>query len=215
MNKKAKKIAKKIKKIQQSGKVPADDLLDHLLDIRIHKVEKKLSLPKLLIEYGPDHRIYQGDNSYYYIQRLFKKLAPFRPKSILDLGSGYGRVLFYGALLWKDVDFYGVEIVPERVKATKKGSKRLGLSSVHSFQGDVTKDVLPKADCFCLMNTFFPDLLPKALKHLKKHARKNPFLLVSVSTGNVLVAQQKWLKEIHIKPPPKNELDFRFFQTKK
>ncbi len=216
MNKKTQKIAKRLQQIHRKKKLPDDDVLDKLLQIKIEKTEEKIPLLDLLDKYGDEHRIYQGDNPYHYIRRLFEKLAPFQPRSILDLGSGCGRVLLYGALLWEDVDFYGMEMVPNRVKATNKSAKRLGLENVDAFHGDATKKKkkLPTVDCICIMNTFFPYVLPDALRRLKKYARKNPFLLVTVSTGNILIAKQKWLKEIRQDTPPDNEYDFRFFQTK-
>lgn len=215
MNKKTQKIAAKLQKIHRKKKLPSDEALDELLRIKIEKTEKKLELPDLITQYGAEHRIYQGDNPYYYIRRLFEKLAPYQPQSILDLGSGCGRVLLYGALLWEEVDFYGLEMVPGRVKATNKSKKKLGLNNVHAFQGDATKkQQWPAVDCICIMNTFFPYVLPDALRSLKKYARKNPFLLATVSTGNLLIAKQKWLSEIRQDSPPENEFDFRFFRTK-
>ena len=213
MNKKAKKIAKTLRKIHRKGTLPEDEVMDALLGIQIEKVEDKIPLPELVRQYGVEHRIYQGDNPYFYIHRLFKKLEPYRPEKILDLGSGCGRVLFYGALLWKEVDFYGMEMIPQRVKATRKGIKKLGLDSVQCFQGDATKqkETLPVVDCICIMNSFFPYVLPKAMKRLKKYARKNPFLLVTVSTGNLFIAEQDWLEEVYFGAPAKDEFDFRFF----
>lgn len=205
-------IAAEIVNIHLSPQLPEDSEIDCLLGIKIEEVEAPLFLPKLLVQYGSEHRIYQADNAYYYIRRLFQKLAPFRPRSILDLGSGNGRVLFYGAMLWPEIRFHGIEIIPERTLATQKLCDQLGLDTIECITGDATQAELPAVDCICLMNSFFPDVLERALPHLKAHAQKHPFLLVTVSTGNLVIEKADWLKEVIYDPAPSDELDFRFFR---
>lgn len=91
----------------------------------------------------------------------FEKLSGFHISHILDLGSGYGRLVIYGTLLWPNVHFYGIEMVLERVLEAQKASSILGLDSVEFFSGDAAQSTWPFTNCFIIMNSFFPEVLEK------------------------------------------------------
>ncbi|MEM8907166.1 MAG: class I SAM-dependent methyltransferase [Bacteroidota bacterium] len=215
MNKQAKVIARELRDFHQSNQLFADVQMDQLLGIPINLVEEQIPLSDILVRYGGEHRVYQSDNPYAYIRQLYQKLAPFQPKSLLDLGSEYGRLLLYGALLWDDVKFYGIEMVAERVTACQAVCQTLGLKdAIHCERGDAARALLPQADCICLLNSFFPAVLKIGLENLKRHAQKQDYLLVGISTGNLIIAKEDWLEEVPSNPPAENEPDFRFFRPR-
>ena len=205
-------IAKKLHVIHQNPDLPADEEMDNLIGIESEEYENKLSLIDMIMEYGPEHRTYQADTTYSYIQRIFQILAPYRLTSFLDLGSGNGRILFYGALLFPNINFYGVELIPERVSFCKQLCQKIGLP-INFVHANVFEEELPPTDCICLINSFFPSLMPKLVKQLKKHAKHNPFMLIAASTCTMILAEQDWLQEVELSATTINAYELRLFRT--
>ena len=212
MNSYTLEIAQKIQIIHHSQSLPSDEEMDNLIGIDNNAFENDLSILDLINEYGPEHRTYQADTSYSYIQRIYQILAPFRLKSFLDLGSGNGRILFYGALLYPNIKFHGIELIPERVSFCRQLSQKMGLS-VNFVNGNVFKEDLPVVECICLINSFFPSMMPQMISQLKKLAAIKPFLLVSASTCNIIISKQDWIQEVNLTPLPAHEYELRLFQT--
>jgi len=205
-------ISKKLLTFHKNNDSFSDNCYDQLFELESDIVKESICILDLVDNYGPEHRTYQADTSYDLIRRLYKILTPFEPKSILDLGNGNGRVLFCGAHLFKKTEFHGIEMVSERVQYCRQLSQKMGLK-INFLNGDATKIDLPKVESIILMNSLFPSLMPKLLKHLKYHAKANPFMLIAASTCNIIISDQDWLEEIQLSPPPINELDFRLFRT--
>jgi len=63
------------------------------------------------------------------------------------------------------------------------------------------------------MNSFFNNLWPQILARLQAHATHTPYLLVSVSTGNLHMEQQPWLTEVFPAGQPQSTLALRYFKT--
>jgi len=72
---------------------------------------------------------------------LFEALPLRAEDVVLDLGSGTGRVVVYGALV-SEACFVGVEIVEERAKDSADAALRLGLDRVSIVTGDVLDPAL-------------------------------------------------------------------------
>lgn len=205
-------IYKKLLAYHNNSDLYSDQYLDQLIEI---KTETKLDssyLLDLIDNYGPEHRTYQADSPYDIVGQIYKIITQFKPKSILDIGSGNGRVLFYGAHLLSNIEFHGIEMVTKRALYCQQQSQKVGLK-INFINGDATKVDLPKVECMILINSLFPSLMPKLIKHLKKHAESNPFTILSASTCNIIISKQDWLQEIQLSPPPKNDYDLRLFRS--
>lgn len=180
-----------------------DEEMDAAIGLNIAPVEATLDFIDLVLCYG-QHRLYQGDIPYNVIRELytrldvFTRLHDYRISHILDLGSGYGRLVLYGALLWPDVHFCGIEMVVERVLAAQNVSRRLGLGAVEFISGDVLQIPWPFANCFLMMNSLALRVLPDVFARLETLAQQQEFIIVSVWSVNEYLRQQQWLEEVVI-----------------
>lgn len=177
------------------GLTPAEDAdLDRLLHLTPRRVEAGLSLPGLIRSYGV-HRFEFGDLPYSLIRELMRKVNPGPRTSMLDLGSGYGRIGLYGALMFQ-TRYTGIEIVAERVAAAQRAARELKLPDVEFVHADALRAAWPSATCVCLMNSFLPSLLNEALPRLRGlcHAAEG-VTFVAVSTAASKLSEASWLDE--------------------
>ncbi|EJL25073.1 hypothetical protein PMI01_04537 [Caulobacter sp. AP07] len=178
-----------------------DSALDAALGLRIAQVEGRLNTLELLDRYGVQ-RFAQGDLSYAVVRSFYRAIGPEarrRPAPrVLDLGSGYGRFGFYGALR-HGLTVHGLELVAERAAEAARAAAALGLKGLLSFEaGDMLAVAWPPAEIYCMMNSVLPDLLPPVLARLETEARGRRIVVASVSTSNRAFAAAGWLREIPI-----------------
>lgn len=168
--------------------------LDRLLHLSPRSVENGLSLLGLARSYGV-HRFEFGDLPYSLIRELMRKVNPGPRTSILDLGSGYGRIGLYSALVFQ-ARYTGIEIVAERVAAAQRAADELELPDVEFVHADALRAAWPSATCVCLMNSFLPSLMRDALPRLRElcHAAAGT-TLAAVSTAASKLSEASWLAE--------------------
>ncbi len=212
MNNEALGISQNLRTLLHQKSIPSDLFIDQIIGIEPNHFEKKLGINELVETYGSAHRTYRADTAYSYIFKMYEYLASFKPKSLLDIGSGNGRILFFGALMFPEVNYHGIELVKERANFTKHLQQKLNLN-IKIQNGDVLKEDLPHVECICLINSLFPDMMPPLMNRLKSNAKERSFLLISASTCNTIISQQDWIKEIDLNPAPRDEYDLRIFQT--
>lgn len=175
-----------------------DRALDRALDLRIAAVETGLDTLRLLDRHGVQ-RFEQGDLAYGMVRAFYRALAPEigrRPGlRLLDLGSGYGRFGFYGALR-HGLTVHGLELVRERAVEAARAARAMGLEQLSFAAGDLLTDAWPAADVYCMMNAVLPDLLPAVVARLEREARRRRIVVASVSTSNAAFARAAWLREL-------------------
>jgi SAM-dependent methyltransferase len=106
---------------------------------------------------------------YFYVRDFVRHLNPKPWQIVYDLGSGYGRVVLYGAMN-SPAFFKGVEIVPERVRSADLIRQRLGIQNAEFYAGNVLDFDLSDGDTFFLFNPFSTDTLARVGKKLCKIA---------------------------------------------
>jgi precorrin-6B methylase 2 len=178
-----------------------DDLaLDRALNLRVAAVEAGLDTLRLLDRHGVQ-RFDQGDLPYGVVRAFYRALAPEiarRPDMrLLDLGSGYGRFGFYGALR-HGLAVHGLELVTERAVEAARAARALDLDGLSFAAGDLLTEPWPVADVYCMMNAVLPDLLPPVLAKLAVQARARRIIVASVSTSNAAFGRAAWLRELAI-----------------
>jgi len=183
------------------GDGPLDDqVLDAALGLRIAAVEGRLDTLRLLDRHGVQ-RFDQGDVPYDIVRAFYRALSPEiarRPGlRVLDLGSGYGRFGFYGALR-HGLSVHGLELVVERAQEAARAAQALGLTDLTFEAGDLLEAAWPPADVYCMMNAVLPGLLPPVLARLEQEARERRIVVASVSTSNGAFAQADWLRELPV-----------------
>lgn len=106
-------------------------------------------------------------------------LLNIKPGSLFyDLGSGYGHVLFLGAITRPDVRFKGVELMSARVDESEEVRSRHNLSNVSFVAGDVTQGEFSEADIIFLFNPFPPDTMGLVADKIERIARSKPLVVV-------------------------------------
>jgi DNA-binding winged helix-turn-helix (wHTH) protein len=184
---------------------PIDDrALDAHLGLAPERAEDGISLGDLLLRYG-QQRVAPGDMPYTVLRDLFRRFELPPGTTLLDLGSGYGRVAFYGHLL-TGMRVCGIEIVAERVAEARRIQQRLGLSGLDFLCGDALTTPWPETTHYCLMNAFASPILPQIVERLEETARQRRIFIASVSTSNLVLERQPWLHEIGRPQPPFSEL---------
>jgi hypothetical protein len=174
---------------------PTDDAaIDAALGLRRAAVEAPLDLASLLVKYG-QHRMESADSAYSYIRDLFQALPADPPAPVLDLGSGYGRIGFFGALAWSRA-VTGIELVQERVVEANRVRDDLKLDDVAFIAGDLLATPWPEASQYLALNSVTPRLIEPLVEKLSHIARTRPIVIASVATANLAFRQQAWLREV-------------------
>ena len=185
---------------EASGRAIDDLALDAALGLRIAAVEGRLDTLRLLDRHGVQ-RFDQGDLPYDVVRAFYRALALEIARGpglrLLDLGSGYGRFGFYGALR-HGLSVHGLELVPERAREATRAAGALGLAGLTFEAGDLLEAAWPRADVYCMMNAVLPRLLPPVLARLEREARGRRIVIASVSTSNAAFAQADWLRELPV-----------------
>ena len=103
------------------------------------------------------------------LSEKFRALAPSpaAPKKFIDLGCGIGRVVAGMAILNPDLQAYGVEIVPERVRFAQAAIQRLPsrqvAARIHVDVGDILKVPLKDYSWVFISNLCFDDATQRGL----------------------------------------------------
>lgn len=106
-------------------------------------------------------------------------LLNIKPGSLFcDVGSGYGHVLFYGALTRPDVSFKGIELMTARVVECEEARTRHKISNLSFVAGDVTQGGFSDADILFLFNPFPPDTMGAVVERIEQLARAKPLVVI-------------------------------------
>lgn len=188
-------IQQKIQLLHKQGNLASFKEIDAMLGIRYDETEK--TIPSIL--YPTSVTVRWDKNStqtdYDIIHLLFANHSPGTNDVFYDLGSGYGRVLFYGASLFPKTKFIGVELVPERVAETKRMAQTGNFSNVSFIEQDVLKTDLSQGTIFYMYNPF-PEIMPQVLEKLRAVSIKHKILIIGhLRTAGELKGVQ-WLRLI-------------------
>jgi SAM-dependent methyltransferase len=183
-------------------------LIDDLLGIEYDQTEKKVQQKdyKYFIAQG-----YSKENSqtrYPVIRHFFDNNQLSKEDIFYDLGSGYGRVLFYGAALHPQTKFKGVEIVGERAAFARSIAKKGGFENVEIIHQDVLKADLSDGTIFYLFNPF-PKIIDEVIKKLNAVAAIRKIRVVAVGETIKDLDKVKWLKRSN----PKNNFGAFVFES--
>ncbi|HSK76359.1 MAG TPA: class I SAM-dependent methyltransferase [Thermoanaerobaculia bacterium] len=186
-------LKRSISALHRSGDPIDDDDLDARIGLSPSAAEPRETLGDLLVTYG-QHRLYRADLPYAVLRDLFRLLDLPAGATLLDLGSGYGRVAFYGYLLL-GARVCGIELVRERVAEARRAQQRLGLSELDFRCGDAATADWPETSHYCVLNAFIPSVLPRVVDRLEEIARRRRIVIASVSTSNLAFDRLPWLEK--------------------
>lgn len=168
--------------------------LDPILGLDYEATEKLIDRKKYpLSEAWVGAPKFQTQTDYMKIKRIFNLLSLNKNDVFYDLGSGYGRVIFYGSLNYPETTFKGVEFVHERVKAANKITRRHQIKNAQFIARDVLQQDLSDGTIFYIFNSF-PSIMPEVLKNLKKVAGTRTIRIVAVGRTALELKHVDWLK---------------------
>lgn len=140
--------------------------LDRFLGYKIARIEQKLSKKYRAFNKSTDatnskkhyagSEVWVGLNTqalqtpYVDILCVLKALKPFNPKSVIDLGAGYGRVGIVYCSVFLEGKFTGIEILPERYLEAVRVHNLHDLQNCKMVQQDLVAGTyaIPKGDVY-------------------------------------------------------------------
>jgi SAM-dependent methyltransferase len=189
---------------------PIDDrALDASIGIQAEEVERNLSLFVMLRRYGNELVNYEGV-PYSALRELYRRIK-LEPRDLFyDLGAGYGRALFYGALVGEGT-FRGIELVAERAAEMRRVRDSLGLVDMEILQGDVQTVDFSDATVIFVFNSFFRPTLEIVGRRLQELSRARKIRIGSMAQSNDYFETQPWLREVGPKSLTASRYALRLF----
>lgn len=178
---------------------PLDDSrMDKLLGLDPLFAERDLNNHLLEERNGYEQYVYEG-TPYNMIREFLHELCPSQNDIVYDLGAGYGRVLFYGALT-TEAQYRGIEIVVERVAECKRILNKWNLDNITLIVSNVLEEDISDGTIFFLFNPFTYTTLVKTIAKIETAAKQHPIKIVSWGgPSDRELAKQEWLVEIRRK----------------
>jgi hypothetical protein len=147
------------------------------LEQKVLETEGQLDLADLTITYGL-HSFRYGSSQY--MDDLFEDLdLNNNPKVFYDLGSGYGKVILYGAYHFPNTTFKGIEIIEERNKVCNQFVEQLGLKNITVYSEDLFTFDFSDGDIFYVNNPLFETRYDPLLEKLRNVAEEKQITIVA------------------------------------
>jgi len=154
---------------------------------------------------------FDEDPARYDLLRAALHLLPDTGLTLLDVGSGSGRLALYWALLGAP-RVHGIEILEPRVTLTRRAAAAHGLATVDIACGDALALEWPKAQALAVMNPFYPQDHTRLRARLIDYARAHDPLILTVSTlATKLAADDAF---VAVGTARKDWIDFKTFRLR-
>ncbi len=135
---------------------------------------------------------------------IFNYLRPPGKKSLVDIGSGFGRVGFFLNLCFPELKYLGLELVEERVDCANKIAEKNNFYNCKFMTQDLSDKeyVLPKADFYYFYDPLSEENLKKVILDLELQHKHNAshFMIIALSGYDDLLLEylksQPWLQVI-------------------
>ena len=132
------------------------------------------------------HQTGYGPSPLKILETSLQKLPLKKGDTILDVGSGWGRILMSGAILHPDFNFSGVEFVQERAHFLNEAIEKLKLPNAKNKQMDASEpEIEPeikKAKAIFLFNSFSPPALKLFIERTKsvvKNTKETKYIIAA------------------------------------
>lgn len=159
------------------------------MDAKTEEAEAQFDISDRTITYGL-HSFRYGTSEF--LSTIFTHLDLKPGTTFYDLGSGYGKVIVYGALLFPEVQFKGIEILEERYKISDEAIQLSQLSNASVIHADLLLSDISDGDVFYIYNPLFEFQYPLLMDLLKKAAADKTIIVIAESRCDVFDAQE-WL----------------------
>ena len=172
------------------------DTIDDLLAFNYQNAETNISKDKYPVDAAIGWRKEDTQTPYRIIRYFYQKFPPGHDDVVYDLGSGYGRVIFYGASVFPQTRFKGVELVHERVQECQKVLGSHEFRNVTFIEADVLNVDFSDGTYFYFFNPF-PEIMDQVLNKLRRISQSRKITIVAIARTSRDLRNVPWLKEIH------------------
>ncbi len=190
-----------------------DECLDLVLGMDEREVKREVAKRKVLPRGYEIHDVYLSHHPedlftpYRVIQAMLENLRIQPNESVIDLGSGLGRLGVYLAIRCPGVDFTGYELMEERHAQAVRCHRELKLpANIRFFCQDLAANEfeIPFADVYFMFNPFSRPALQRVFTKLRKtkETSKKKIRLVMVNVGRPprWVSREPWLTLRYVSP---------------
>lgn len=122
------------------------------------------------------HQTGYGASPLKILEKSLQELPLKKGDTVLDVGSGWGRILMSGALLYPDLNFSGVEYVHERANFLNQAIEKMKVPNAQNKQMDAAEleieTEVKKAKAIFLFNSFSPPALKLFIERTKSVVKK-------------------------------------------
>jgi hypothetical protein len=133
-------------------------------------------------------------SSYGWIHALFEKSEIHSGDTVVDIGSGLGRVGLYVAAMYPDVKVVGIELVDRRIQTAQSVVKRFNLEGrIQYLHRDLQVDGLPDANIYFYFNSLSEPVYNRMLNLLRHKAAESHYQLLSVYDEFGQLSRQNFL----------------------
>lgn len=189
-----------------------DECLDRILGLNERKVKTELFGKNLKALYRNEDIYLDLDpedlfTPYRVLVQISNQLKFKAGDTLVDLGSGLGRVGIVLGLLNPKLNFLGFELMKERHQQAQAASKHLGLSNRIKFVcGDLSRTLIPAASYYYLFNPFSYLTLRRVFQEIYRNSesKKIRVLMAQVGRPPRMVKRNPWLKQVYLSPIDRN-----------
>lgn len=146
------------------------------------EIEAGFDLGDLTVKYGV-HSFRYGSSDY--LEELFDSLDLTAQTVFYDLGSGYGKVILYGACQYPKVQFKGIEIIEERNKVCNELIDQLNLTNIQTYCTDLFEMDCSDGDIFYIFNPLHESLYERLIQKLAVIAKNKNITVIAESKCDV------------------------------
>ena len=203
--------------LHTSGEVIDDKLLDRLLTLD-YSVDDKTDADKLESRYKQE-TLYLNDGAgvqtqYRYIRDFIRMISPKETDIVYDLGSGFGRVGYWGALT-SPARFKGIELIEPRVEECNRVKQRIGAHNLEYIAGNVLDTDYSDGNIFFMYYPFCEETDRKVMQKLRAFSEQRPITLGVHSGTSTLIENLNWLKKVEFKDRKFGTSAIRIYRSKK
>lgn len=178
----------------------SSESLDKLLSIN-YKADEHASFGDLRIKYGNQEfweshfpgatGIFQSP--YPSVKYFFQRTEPKKGQVVYDLGSGFGRVVFYGGLV-TGAFIKGIEIVPARVDECNRVKEKLKLENISFTHANVLDVDFSDGNVFFMYHPFSEKTGYSVFEKLRKISEQKTITIAVNLKVYGLEVNRSWLK---------------------
>jgi hypothetical protein len=175
-----------------------DSVIDWLLDLQVAKTEASVSdfLETRYTGEVSGYGVQSGGTPYNEIRTIVDKLNLGSQDVLYDLGSGYGRLIFYARMTTEAGRTVGLELVSERVDQCNRARQDLMLDKIEFKKANCRYADFRDGTVFFLFSPFSESTMQIVGEKLRNIARTKKIRIIVKGPSRAYFDKQDWAKEV-------------------